>query len=63
MTDVELQTLLDEAHKANIIPNSERTTENLLEVLVNDPQFEERLEEGQIVGGHFGDIDLKEINY
>ena len=63
MTDVELQTLLDGAYRANIIPNSEVTKENLLEVLINDARFESRLEEGQVVGVENGDINLKEINY
>ena len=63
MTDVELQTLLDEAHRANIIPNNEINKEKLIEVLNCDPQFESRLEEGEIVGSYIVDIDLKEINY
>ena len=53
MTDVELKVLLEEAHQEGVIPTSEISTENLLEVFTCDPKFEARLEEGKIVQGSF----------
>lgn len=64
MTDVELETLMQEAHQAGVIPTSEISVENLLELYTSDPQFEARLEEGKIISGKFPDeISMTKVFY